>query len=130
MKTKLVFIGLALAFCISCGKEEPKTTPNPTPVPVETEVPVETPKEVKAPRLVYTVQIGAYKKSNTSLSNLADVQVMNEQGLTKYRLGTFETYRQAKAYKNTIRSQYPDAFIQALENNSPIGITRALSLEN
>lgn len=123
------YISIAvLFFFISCDKKETKKDPEPTPVVTETK-PVETPKVEEAPKLIFTVQVGAYKNGNATLSSLENVAVSTEEGLLKYRLGAFETYFQAKAFKRSIKDTYPDAFIQALENNRPIGITKALAIE-
>ena len=80
----------------------------------------------KVPEIVFTVQVAALKRSNPSLTKLSSIQVMDENGLKKYRLHSFSSYQEAKNFKKTIQSKYPDAFIQALKNRSPIDIHQAL----
>lgn len=129
MKTSNYFVLiLSLLLAVSCAKkEEKKTDEKPKEQVVDTvqPAPVKQP-EKKKPALVFTVQVGAFKKENTKLASLSNVQVSQESGLHKYRLQSFETYQEAKKYKNSISAQYPDAFIQAVKNGEPISIQAAL----
>ena len=49
-----------------------------------------------------------------------------ENSLTKYRLGSFETYQEAKQFRLQVLNTYKGAFVQALKNNEPIHILEAL----
>jgi len=80
----------------------------------------------KSDKLVFTVQIAALKNENEQLRNLNDVKTYQENYLTKYRLGSFETYKEAKKYRLQVLNTYKGAFVQALKNNEPIHITEAL----
>tara|TARA_R110002049_G_scaffold211750_1_gene382726 strand:- start:60 stop:473 length:414 start_codon:yes stop_codon:yes gene_type:complete len=77
-------------------------------------------------KIIFTVQIAALKNENEQLRNLNDVNTYQEDSLTKYRLGSFETYKEAKKYKLQVLHIYKDAFVQALKNNEPIHISEAL----
>ena len=77
-------------------------------------------------KIIFTVQIAALKNENEQLRNLNDVNTYQEDSLTKYRLGSFETYKKAKKYRLQVLHIYKDAFVQALKNNEPIHISEAL----
>ena len=128
MKARHVFLLLSIFFLVACNKKEEKKSEENSTEQVKDTVPKEPVKKTEpvVPELVFTVQVGAYKNANTNLANLSDVQVMEESGLFKYRLQSFETYQQAKDYQRSVRSQYQDAFIQALKKGKPIDIGEAL----
>lgn len=119
----------SLFLCISCAKKEEKKPEEKSKEQVvdtlQTNA-IKTPEKVK-PTLVFTVQVGAFKKVNSTLEKLSDVQVSQEAGLHKYRLQSFESYKDARNYKKSILAQYPDAFIQAVKNGKPIAIKEALN---
>lgn len=77
-------------------------------------------------KIIFTVQIAALRKDNEELRNLNDVKTYQENSLTKYRLGSFETYQEAKQFRLQILNSYKGAFVQALKNNEPIHISEAL----
>ena len=78
------------------------------------------------PVLIFTVQIGAFKKQNSKFSSLQNVQVSSENSMYKYRLGAFETYKEAKSYRRKLLNKFPGAFVQAVKNNKPITIQEAI----
>ena len=128
---KIVLISTVF-LVISCSKEK-KETPvlEVEPVievvePVVEEVFVE---EINP--LVFSVQIGAFQNSNVTIedSNL-DINSVEEDGLTKYRLGQFSAYQEANDLKEKIRSSYPGAFIVATNNDVRISVSEALMLSN
>jgi hypothetical protein len=43
-----------------------------------------------------------------------------------YRLGSFETYKEARDSRRKLRNTYPGAFVQALKNGNRIEIKNAL----
>lgn len=80
--------------------------------------------------LIYTVQIGAFKKPNNSLENKEDVVAVTDNLLIKYRLGNFKTYKEAKKFKNSISTSFSDAFIVPINKGEQIDIKEALKLSN
>ncbi|WP_026777543.1 SPOR domain-containing protein [Polaribacter sp. Hel_I_88] len=83
-------------------------------------------ESVKNDKVVFTVQIAALKNENEQLMNLNAVKTYQENSLTKYRLGSFETYQEAKQFRLQVLNTYKGAFVQALKNNEPIHISEAL----
>ena len=121
MKNFYVFVILVLLF--SCkDKEVLKETPIENNVIEKEETPV-----VKELELIFTVQIAALKNKNSKLSNLENIKIYKENGFTKYRIGEFETYEEARNYSIQLRKNHSDAFVQALKNGYPIRITEALN---
>ena len=116
----------------SCGKKEVKEEKNENTEPeVEQLVPkaeevIETQYEEVIPKINFTVQIAALENQNEMLLSIDGISTYNENGLTKYRLGDFETYQEARAFRRQILGEYKDAFIQALKSDKPITITEAL----
>jgi N-acetylmuramoyl-L-alanine amidase len=125
MKIHQVFYLSFMFVLISCGAKEVKKEVLPEKK-VETVItPVEK-VEAPKPALVFTVQIGAFKKQHSKFSSLENVQVSSENNLYKYRLGAFETYNKAKSYRKTVLNKFPGAFVQAVKNNKPITIQEAI----
>ncbi|AUC86528.1 SPOR domain-containing protein [Polaribacter sp. ALD11] len=123
---KNIFLALFCIVLFSCTKNEKKevvpvenTEVNEVVTPVEAEVIIED-------RLVFTVQIAALQNKNKVLANLENINVFLENGLTKYRLGSFETYKEARSFRNQLITNYKGAFVQALLNDAPIVISEAL----
>lgn len=125
MKKILAILGVTI-FLISCGAKEQKKEIVPEKKVEETKTPTIVKKEESKPILIFTVQIGAFKKNNTAFSALENVQVSLEKSMYKYRLGSFKTYKEAKAYRRTILHKFQGAFVQAIKNNQPISIEEAL----
>jgi hypothetical protein len=117
----LVFFCIAVFSCTKTDKK--KETPLEDFQEKEVVIPV---VEAEKERLVFTVQIAALKKVNNALSNLENVHVFQENALTKYRLGTFKTYKEARSFRTQLVRTYKDAFVQALVNDSPVSIKKAL----
>ena len=82
--------------------------------------------EEEIPVLIFTVQIAALKNQSEDFENIDGIKVYYENDLTKYRLGNFETYQEAREFRTQILNEYNDAFIQALKNEQPISILEAL----
>ncbi|WP_439129834.1 SPOR domain-containing protein [Polaribacter sp.] len=128
MKKIIAFVTI-LMFIFSCDKKEEKketdTLLNNVKKDTITVAPIVTNKVIED-TLIFTVQIAALKKENTQLANLKGVQLFVEDGLTKYRMGSFNTYSEARKYRNQLRKTYKGAFVQALKNDAPISIQKAL----
>ena len=110
----------------SCDKKETPKDVEPViqkPAPEIEELPQ---SKTETPKLIFTVQIAALEAKNDALKNLGNVKIYQENGFTKYCLGIFDTYKEAKQYKNQIQSKYKEAFVQAFKNNEPIEILEAL----
>ena len=127
---QLFLLSLFLVF-ISCGDKTPKKIKVDSPIKnyetpkgVYTEEMVE--KEAPKPTLVFTVQIGANKKESAVFSSIDNVQVSQENGMFKYRLGSFKTYQEAKSFRKTIVHKFPGAFVQAVKNKQAISIQEAI----
>jgi hypothetical protein len=82
--------------------------------------------EPEKDRVVFMVQVAALKKDNTTLNSIKNVQVFKENALFKYRLGTFETYKEARVFRTQLIRDYKGAFVQALVNDAPISIVEGL----
>lgn len=127
----LLLISL-LVFISSCSKKK-EEAPKPKIEPkVEIIEPViEEELVVEKNPLIYFVQIGAYKNANVELENsVDDLHISHEDGLIKYRLGEFSTYKEAGNFKSKISTSYSDAFIVATNNDVRIYIGDALVLSN
>jgi hypothetical protein len=118
---------LLLFFCVtflSCSKTDKKEVVVPQEVK-EKELIIPVVEAVKD-RLVFTVQIAALKKVNNALANIKNVAVFQENSMVKYRLGSFDTYKEARNYRAQLIRVYRGAFVQALLNDAPIAIKEAL----
>ena len=125
MKKFLVLLSVVFILS-SCGNKESKKE---VVVPEKKEEVVVVKEEIKeAPKtsLIFTVQIGANKRSSAFYSSIKDVIISKEKGMFKYRLGTFKTYKEAKSNRIKILSKYPGAFVQALYDSKPIAIENAI----
>jgi hypothetical protein len=118
---------LLLFFCVvflSCSKTDKKEVVIPKEIKEkEITIPVE---EVVQDRLVFTVQIAALKKVNNTIAKIANVAIFQENSLVKYRLGSFNTYKEARNSRAQLIRVYKGAFVQALLNDAPIAIKEAL----
>ena len=125
MKKYQVFCLSIFIVLISCGEKEVKKVI----VPEKKEETITTPvlKEVNLkPVLIFTVQIGAFKKRNLKFASIKNVQVSSENNMYKYRLGAFKTYKEAKIYQKKMQANYPGAFVQAVKDDNPINIQEAI----
>mgnify|MGYP000108958783 CR=1 FL=1 len=121
---KNIFLLLFCVAFLSCSKSDKKEEVIPQEIKEkEVTIPV---VEVVKDKLVFTVQIAALKQVNNALSNIENVAVFQENSLVKYRLGAFETYKEARNSRAQLISVYKGAFVQALLNDAPISIKEAL----
>jgi cell division protein FtsN len=124
MRNVLLLLSFTLVL-ISCGDKGAKKEIIPENNTEEITIPV-VEKEEPKPALVFTVQIGAFKKEGTRFSSLENVQIFSENNMYKYRLGSFDTYQEARSLRKTMLRKFSDAFVQAVKNNQPISIQEAL----
>jgi hypothetical protein len=121
---------IAVLFLISCGKNEIKkeTLKDKNPIVLDTikETVIDIEEIEEGPAIFFTVQIAALKNDNTTFKSIENIQTFEEDNLTKYRLGQFKTYKEARNFRASILNRYPDAFVQALKNSVPINIKEAL----
>ena len=86
---------------------------------------------VKDLPIVYSVQIGAYTNFKSSLlsQDLTHLTEYSEDGMNKYALGNFSTYKEAVQLRNDLkRLGFEDCFIVARSYGEPVNITEALQL--
>lgn len=129
---KISILTLTLLLVFSCGKKDVKSGSEQINES-EVEVPVNEANELTSPELeeeipvlIFTVQIAALKNQSEDFEYIDGIKVYYENDLTKYRLGNFETYQEAREFRTQILNEYNDAFIQALKNEQPISILEAL----
>lgn len=124
MKSIQVVLISFLFLLISCGDKQEKKVVIPVkkveePVKVVQEVVVEKP-------LIFRVQIGAFSKINQKFTAIDNVIISNENGLFIYRLGSFETYKEARVSRRKLRNTYRGAFVQAVKDGKRVSIREAL----
>ena len=129
---KISILTLTLLLVFSCGKKDVQSGSEQINES-EVEVPVNEADELTSPELeeeipvlIFTVQIAALKNQSKDFEYIDGIKVYYENDLTKYRLGNFETYQEAREFRTQILNEYNDAFIQALKNEQPISILEAL----
>lgn len=122
---KVFFLCFTFLFLFCTKTEKKQESPVEVIQQIDTVAPVSG-VEVQEDTLIFTVQIAALKNTNESLENLEGVSLYYENSLTKYRLGSFSTYQEAKESCRSLRKKYQDAFVQALLNDKAIAISEAL----
>lgn len=125
MKNTLVILSFILVF-ISCGGKEAKKEIVPEKKVEEVKTIPIVKKEIPKPILLFTVQIGATKKESKVFSSVKNVRVSKENGMFKYRLGSFKTYKEAKSFRKKVFNKYHGAFVQAIKGNQSISIQKAI----
>ncbi len=125
MKKILGLLSVALVL-VSCGGNEVKKEKIVPEKKVETMAVPVVKKEIQKQILVFAVQIGATKKRSHVYSSIENVQVSQENGMFKYRLGSFKSYQEATSFRKTIAHKFPGAFVQAVKNKHAITIQEAL----
>lgn len=124
---KFFLILIFASIVVSCNKKEVKNkTIKEEKLIVKDTLPKKIKEVVEIPEIIFTVQIAALKNDNTSFNSIENIQIFKENYLTKYRLGKFSTYKEARTYRTSILHKYPDAFVQALKKDAPINIKAAL----
>ncbi len=126
-KVKNCLLLLTGLLFITCNNNEVKKTTASEVIKAKDTIQVVQAEVIKKEPLVFKVQIAALKQPNETLSKLEDVAIFQENGLIKYRLGSFNSYSEARKFRNRIRNTYRDAFIQALKNEVPVSILEAIA---
>ncbi|EAR11604.1 hypothetical protein PI23P_00320 [Polaribacter irgensii 23-P] len=122
---KKIFLAVFCLVFFSCVKDEKKKeTPSDT-TPEKEVVLLKEPVKLEE-ALIFTVQIAACKKEYKKLEVIENVNVYEEGTFFKYRIGAFQTYKEATAHKKQLNRKHKGVFVQALLNNAPISITEAL----
>jgi len=83
--------------------------------------------------IVYSVQIGAYVnfRSNLISEDLAHLVEFEEDGINKYAIGKFTTYKETVMLRDDLRKLgFKDCFIIAKSYDVPVNIKEALELSN
>jgi len=134
MKSISIFLGIFFIL-VSCNKKEiPNQEENNQLKDSISLVKNQTKKQLKdatedqvEPKvIIFTVQIAALQDQKNSIKKLKNVDVYKEGNFTKYRIGHFNTYKEARICRRKLLVSYPGAFVQALQNNTPIHISKAL----
>lgn len=79
-------------------------------------------------KIIYAVQIGAFKKSDMSLfsSNLVNFKEISNKGYNKYALGNFEALSEAQEFRRKlVKLGFRDSFIASFKNDERIKIEEA-----
>lgn len=126
-KVKNCLLLLTGLLFITCNNNEVKKTTASEVIKAKDTIQVVQAEVIKKEPLVFKVQIAALKQPNETLSKLEEVAIFQENGLIKYRLGSFNSYSEARKFRNRIRNTYRDAFVQALKNEVPVSILEAIA---
>ena len=76
-------------------------------------------------KIVYAVQIGAFKENDMSLysSNFVNFKQISDSDYNKYALGNFETLPEAQAFRKAlVKLGFRDAFIASYKNDERLKI--------
>lgn len=76
--------------------------------------------------VVFSVQIAASRVPLKEFSDIVDILIVHDDNYIKYHLGEFDSYQDAKNYKNHLSQNYAGAFVQAKRNGKIIAIEEAL----
>lgn len=134
MKYVSIFLGIFFVL-ISCNKKT-KSSPEESIIQkdtisvvenkVEEIVKTSTEQQIEDAPIIFTVQIAALHNPNSYKKEFKNADVYKEGDFTKYRLGHFNTYKEARSYRKKLLVSYPGAFVQALQNDEPIHISKVL----
>jgi hypothetical protein len=123
---KKIFLALFCLFCFSCISDEKKIEPPFETIPEEEVVFLKESVQLEK-KLIFTVQIASCKKEIKKFEIIEDVRVYREGMFIKYRIGSFDTYQEARALRSQLIKKHKGVFVQALFQNEPISITEALA---
>lgn len=124
MRSIQVVLVSFLFLLISCGDKQEKKVEIPVK---KVEEPVKIVQEEAAEKsLIFSVQVGAFSKENQKFLAIDNVIISDENGLFIYRLGSFETYKEARTSRRKLRNIYHGAFVQAVKGGDRVDIKTAL----
>ncbi len=95
-KVKNCLLLLTGLLFITCNNNEVKKTTASEVIKAKDTIQVVQAEFIKKEPLVFKVQIAALKQPNETLSKLEDVAIFQENGLIKYRSGSFNSYSEAR----------------------------------
>lgn len=99
----------------------------------EVEVQKATTREVVENDLCYRLQVATTSAPVTSpqekFKGKPDIYEFKDGNKYKYMIGKFGTLAEAKQYKESIKSEYPDAFVVPFNGNNKISMDEAKKLE-
>jgi hypothetical protein len=91
----------------------------------------EEPKSLKNEKVIYSVQIGAFKDFQLLSDGLLNLSEYQADGYNKFSLGNYKTYAEAKYLKDSlIKLGFRGCFLTARSYGKSIGIREALALSN
>ena len=113
---KVLSLCFAFLLFLSCNKKEEKKEDTHQELPIiEQQIPKETVVEQASEiekettsELIFTVQIAALRKDNKNLLSIDGIKTYEENTLTKYRIGSFKTYEEARAFRFQILDEYKE----------------------
>jgi len=82
--------------------------------------------------LIYKIQLGSFSQAvhENTFSGLTPVSKEEENGSTKYYVGSFTSLKEVRRALEQVRNYgYPDAFIVSFNNNKKINIQQAKEIE-
>ena len=82
-------------------------------------------------KIIYSVQIGAFKDFNLTSDGLLNLSEYQANGFNKFSLGNYKTYSEAKYLKDSLtKLGFKGCFLTARSYGKPIDIREALALSN
>jgi hypothetical protein len=88
-------------------------------------------KSLKNEKVIYSVQIGAFKDFQLLSDGLLNLSEYQADGYNKFSLGNYKTYAEAKYLKDSlIKLGFRGCFLTARSYGKSIGIREALALSN
>jgi len=88
-------------------------------------------KSLTNEKIVYSVQIGAFKDFQLTSDGLMNLSEYKADGYNKFSMGNYKTYAEAKTLKDSlIRLGFKGCFLSARSYGSTIDIREALALSN
>ncbi len=97
--------------------------------PVTTQVNDNELKSIKDQKIVYSVQIGAFRNFQLTSDNLLNLKEFAKNDFNKFSIGNYSKYAEAKVLRDSLkRLGFRDCFITAQSYGKSIDIREALNL--
>jgi len=97
--------------------------------PVTTQVDKNELKSIKDQKIVYSVQIGAFRNFQLTSDNLLNLKEFAKNDFNKFSIGNYSKYAEAKVLRDSLkRLGFRDCFITAQSYGKSIDIREALNL--